>query len=126
MEVGMKTMACAIGFAVMSSSALADVSFNLSAQVPAHCGISKASASNGRNATIVVHSSCNAETFRLSFSNAPGPNPIDVAEGNGLEASVQGASVLVRPRFPGNQVTVIHLARDVSPADMGSLSIDWY
>jgi hypothetical protein len=43
-----------------------------------------------------------------------------------LSASVEGASVLVHPRFPGNQVTVIHLARDVSPADMGAISIEWY
>jgi hypothetical protein len=126
MEVGMRIIACALGIAAMSTAAAADVSFNLSADVPARCGISKTTASNGRNATIVVHTSCNAEAFRLSFADSPISSPIDVAEGNDLSASVQGASVLIRPRFPGNQVTVIHLARDVSPADIGAVSIDWY
>ncbi len=122
----MKLMACALGLAVLSSAALADVSFNLSADIPAQCGISQTSASNGRNATIVVHSSCNAQTFRLQFASAPVPNPIDAAEGNGIATTVQGASVLVEPRQPGNQVTVIHLARDVSPSDLGQISLEWY
>lgn len=121
-----KIVIASLAASLFSTAAFADVAFNLSVDVSARCEISKASASNGQAPTVVVHSACNAETFRLRFANEPVPNPIDKAEGNDVSTLVSGNSVIVTPRRPGQQVTVIHLARNISASDMGSLSIELY
>ena len=123
----MSRIAFGIGASVVmravAAPAPADIGYALSARVGAHCAIGKVTQSHGRAPSVIVHSSCNANVFRLRFAGLDGAVPLRV-EGNNAQTNLLADGVSIVPRRPGAQVTVLHFSEALPAAGPGSLTIE--
>lgn len=113
-----------IGALGLASPGRADVGFALAAQVRELCGIDRVTVSAGRQPTVVVHSRCNADAYRLTFVDLPENARIEAVQGNAKDALVKGTSIIVQSRRPGLQTAVVKFGRDVDPALLNRISLE--
>lgn len=108
------------------ASVSADMSYNLSLNVPVMCSIIDAYSTNPEDGLITVVTNCNAENYGLSFGGSlDGMTVISSTNSNG-SAVASGDQVAIRASAPGLSQTVIRISGDLSDVDGATLSLSAY